>query len=106
MLDLKKYKEIRATTIWKTKDGDEYPVKRMETSHVQNTIILLTTKQKACEELQIGDLVIKGVCANDWIELLKTELEYRKDPKSVVKKEEIIPIEEPTEVLVEEEEIL
>lgn len=88
MLDLTKYRQIRSDTIWTTAAGDKLPVKRMETSHVQNTIILLDRKQKACEELNLGDLVVQSVKAADWIELLKVELQFRQDPNSVVKKKE------------------
>lgn len=63
MLDLKNYKDIRSKTVWTTKDGDAYPVKRMETSHVQNTIILLTRKLEECKKLSLGDYIIKEVKA-------------------------------------------
>lgn len=103
MLDLKKYREIRATTVWTTKDGDEYPVKRMETSHVQNTVILLDKKVKACVELGLGTLDVNGKKAEEWIEILKTELKFRQDPKSVIPKKEEVVMSSITYNLVEEE---
>lgn len=105
-MDLKDYKKTRNTTKWTTNAGDELLVKHMETTHVQNTIILLSRKLRDCAQYNLGEFIIRGVKAEDWIELLQTELKYRKDPKSVclpvmaqsipaeiaeeVKKEEII----------------
>jgi hypothetical protein len=103
MLDLTKYKEIRATAIWKTKGGDEFPVKRMETSHVQNTVILLDKKVKACVELGLGTLDVNGKKAEEWIELLRTELKYRQNPKSVIPKKEEVVVAPTSYNLVEEE---
>jgi hypothetical protein len=106
MLDLKKYRETRATTVWKTKDGVDWTVKKMETSHVQNTVILLDKKVKACAELGLGTLDVNGKKAEEWIEILKTELKFRQDPKSVIPKKEEVVVAPTSYNLVEVEEML
>lgn len=111
-MDLSNFKKVRDQTEWVTATGDAILVKRMETSHVQNTIILLDKKVRSCNELGLGALVIKGFKGEEWIELLKTELKYRQDPKSIVPTPTIVPIparveeERIAEIEEEEEELV
>lgn len=89
MLDLTKYKDIRSSTIWTTRDGERMPVKRMKESHIKNTIVLLVMKQKVADEQSLGELEMFNRPLKDWVEIFKTELKFRVDPKS------IFPVEEP-----------
>lgn len=73
------FERIRETKEWKTGKGDRIAIEDLESSHIQNIIILLTEKQRACTELGLGAHVIYGTSASEWISLLSKELAYRRN---------------------------
>lgn len=71
-------------TYWKSNNG-EIPISQMEESHIKNTIVLLHSKQKAYDELNLGNYMYEGESANTWIKIMREELNMtmRKNKKEV-----------------------
>lgn len=74
------FRVIRELLEWRTGNGTMVPIEEMEDSHIKNTIIMLNEKQKACDELDLGDYDYAGCAANDWIRVLRRELQFREKP--------------------------
>lgn len=68
---------------WTTRDGTSILLKRMEHSHLQNTILLLTKKKVECEALNLGTYTVNDRSASEWIEIFRAELAFRNPTKQV-----------------------
>lgn len=75
---------------WETRDGSKIKLKDMETSHVKNTLNMLTKKHGRRHFVRIGvdekfipmeEVVVED--HSEWIDLLNGELEYREKLKTL-----------------------
>lgn len=75
---------------WETRDGSKIKLKDMETSHVKNTLNMLTKKHGRSHLVKVGvdekfipmeEVVIED--HSEWIDLLNRELEYREKLKNL-----------------------
>lgn len=72
---------IRELLEWRTAAGDIIPLEDMETIHIKNIIVMLDGKQKAYDNLDLGDYEYAGHTAREWMNALRRELEFRTNPK-------------------------
>ncbi len=50
----------------------------MDTSHIKNTLNVLINKQESFNKNKLGDYEVNEMTANQWIEIFKDELLFRK----------------------------
>jgi hypothetical protein len=83
---------------WKTRTGLEHTLGEMETSHLLNTVMFLTKRQKEYDTtfeaavasgLVIPELEINGELCSTWIERMSQELDRRRR-KEVAKAKKIM----------------
>lgn len=75
---------------WETRDGLKIKLKDMETSHIKNTLNMLTKKHGSRHLVRIGVdekfIPVEKVVVedhSDWIDLLNGEIEYREKLKKL-----------------------
>lgn len=71
------FEQVRELLEWRTANGDMYSLEDMETSHIKNIIVMLDGKQKAYDNLDLGDYEYAGCTAREWITVLRKELDFR-----------------------------